>query len=62
MQIELTDRTSVADVLEYLKERFPEMIFPEHAFLVAVNDKVSSMERILKNDDNVTFLPLVGGG
>jgi sulfur carrier protein ThiS len=29
---------------------------------VAVNNKIASMERILENKDNVTFLPFLGGG
>jgi len=44
------------------KRKHPELPFPEDAILVAVNNKVSSMERILKNKDNVTFLPFLGGG
>jgi molybdopterin converting factor small subunit len=36
--------------------------FLDDGVLVAVNNKLSSMERILKNKDNVTFLPFLGGG
>ena len=62
IQIRLSKKTRVADVLAYIKKNHPELPFPEDAILVAVNNKVSSMDRILKNKDNVTFLPFLGGG
>ena len=62
IQIRFPKKTRVADVLAYIKKNHPELPFPEDAILVAVNNKVSSMERILKNEDNVTFLPYLGGG
>ncbi len=62
IHIRFSNKTRVADVLAYIKKHHPELPFPEDAILVAVNNKVSSMERLLKNKDNVTFLPFLGGG
>jgi molybdopterin converting factor small subunit len=62
IQIALSNETRVADLLAYIKERYPELPFPDDDILVAVNNKLSSMERVLKNKDNVTFLPAIGGG
>ena len=62
IQIRFSKKTRGADVLAYIKKHHPELPFPEDAILVAVNNKISSMERILKNKDNVTFLPFLGGG
>ena len=62
IHIQFSKKTRVADVLAYIKKHHPELPFPEDAILVAVNNKVSSMERLLKNKDNVTFLPFLGGG
>jgi molybdopterin converting factor small subunit len=62
IQIRFSKKPRVADVLAYIKKHHPELPFPEDAILVAVNNKISSMERILKNKDNVTFLPFLGGG
>jgi len=62
IQIRFSKKTRVADVLAYIKKHYPELPFPEDAILVAVNNKISSMERILKNKDNITFLPFLGGG
>ena len=62
IRIPLFKETRVLDILAHLKERYPDLPFPEDAILAAVNDKISSMERILENKDNVTFLPFLGGG
>ena len=62
IKIPLAEETRVSDLLDFIKECHPELPFPENAILVAVNNKISSMERILKNKDNVIFLPFVGGG
>lgn len=62
IEIRFSKKIRVADVLAYIKNHHPELPFPEDAVLVAVNNKISSMERVLKNRDNVTFLPFLGGG
>lgn len=62
IEIRFSKKTRVADVLAYIKEHHPELPFPEDVILVAVNNEISSTERILKNRDNVTFLPFLGGG
>ena len=62
IEIPLSKETRVGDLLAYLKECYPKLPFPDDGILVAVNDKPSSMERVLKNKDNVTFLPFLGGG
>jgi len=62
IQVPLSKEIRVADLLAYIKERYPNLPFPDDGILVAVNNKLSSMERVLNNKDNVTFLPPIGGG
>ena len=62
IRVLLSRGARVADVLAYVKKSYPELPWPENALLVTVNDKISSMERILENDDDVVFLPFLGGG
>jgi sulfur carrier protein ThiS len=62
MQIPLSRGTRVVDLLSYIKECLPNLPFPDDGILVAVNNKLSSKERVLKNEDDVTFLPFLGGG
>jgi len=60
--VPLSSGTRVADLFAHIKKCYPTVPFPENGILVAVNDKLSSMERVLENRDNVTFLPFLGGG
>jgi molybdopterin converting factor small subunit len=62
IQVPLSKDTRVVDILSYIRECYPHLPFLDDGVLVAVNNKLSSMERILKNKDNVTFLPFLGGG
>ena len=62
IQVPLLKETRVADLLTYIKECYPSLPFPDDGILVAVNNKLSSMERVLKNNDTVAFLPAIGGG
>ena len=62
IQVSLARETRVVDLLSYIRESYPHLPFLDDGVLVAVNNKLSSMERVLKNKDNVTFLPFLGGG
>ena len=62
IQVPLSRETCVADLLSYIKKCYPDVPFMGDGILVAVNNKVSSLERVLKNKDDVIFLPFLGGG
>ena len=62
IRIPLSKDSRIADLLAHIKASYPELPFPENGLFVVVNNKISSMDRILKNNDNVTFLPFLGGG
>ena len=56
------DRTRVADVFDYVKDRYPERPIQEKGVLVVVNQKVATLEKALQANDRVSFLPHIGGG
>ena len=62
IQIPLFDKTRVSDLLGYVKRCYPDLPLDEDAFLVTVNNEVSSMDQILKGDDHISFIPHLGGG
>jgi len=62
IQVPLSKETRVADLLSYIKECYPKLPFPDDGILVAVNNRLSPMERVLENRDDVIFLPFLGGG
>jgi molybdopterin converting factor small subunit len=62
IQVPLSKGTRVAGLLSYIRECYPHVPFPDGGILVAVNNKLSSLEKVLKDKDDVTFLPFLGGG
>jgi molybdopterin converting factor small subunit len=62
IEVKLSDSLRVTDVLKYLKERFPQLSLDEKFLLATVNQEVATLDRELKANDKVAFLPHIGGG
>ena len=58
----ITGKTSVNDALEYVRQQYPALPLEEGMVLVAVNLEVASLDRILRDKDTISFLPLIAGG
>ena len=53
---------SVSDVLRKIKKWHPHISISESAVIATVNDEIAKMSTVLRADDRVSFLPVVGGG
>jgi molybdopterin converting factor small subunit len=62
LEISLSTGTRVDQVLKTVQERFPKLSLQGEDLLITVNDKVSDMDQTLKERDNVSLLPHIGGG
>jgi len=62
IQIPLTENGRVGDVFVYLMDYYPELLLSENDVVVTVNNKTSNMDQTLNPNDNIIFLPHVGGG
>lgn len=58
----ITGNTKVNDALEYVRQQYPGLPLDEGMVLVIVNLKIASLDRILRDNDTVSFLPIIGGG
>jgi len=58
----ITERTRVADALEYVKQRYPDLPLNKKTVLITVNQERASLETLLKENDIVLFIPFIGGG
>ena len=58
----ITDKTCVADALEYVKERYPDLPLDKKTVLATVNQEKASLETLLRENDIVLFIPHIGGG
>jgi len=58
----ITEKTRVNDALEYVRQQYPALHLEEDTVVVAVNLEIASLDRILRDNDTVSFLPNIAGG
>ena len=58
----ITDKTKVNDALEYVRQQYPDLPLEEGMVLVTVNLEIATLDRILRDEDTISFLPLIAGG
>jgi molybdopterin converting factor small subunit len=58
----INGNTRVHDALEYIRQRYPELALEEGMVLITVNHEVATPDRILRDKDTISFLPLIAGG
>jgi molybdopterin converting factor small subunit len=62
IEMPLSGKNSVRDALNYVKEHYPDLFLEEEMVLVHVNNEISDLDRILKPNDTISFLPVIAGG
>jgi molybdopterin converting factor small subunit len=62
LDMPITDKTKVNDALEYVRQRYPDLPLEEGMVIVTVNHEVATVDRILRDKDTISFLPLIAGG
>lgn len=62
LDMPISEKTRVNDALEYVRHRYPDLHLDEGMSLITVNHEIASLDRILKANDTVSFLPFIGGG
>lgn len=62
VEVELEGETSVREVFNQLKTRFPKLETYEPILLVAINHEYSSFDASVFPGDELSFFPPVSGG
>jgi molybdopterin converting factor small subunit len=62
IQIPVSEKTRVNDLLKYIQESYPDIRINKNAILVTINNEVSNLDQILKDNDHICFIPHIGGG
>ena len=62
LHMPITGKTRVQDALEYVRNEYPGLRLDDGMVLITVNHEVASIDRTLKENDTVSFVPLIGGG
>ena len=62
IRLTISGEMSVRDALERLGQRYPSLPLDRDSLLITVNHEVASLDKRLKPNDVVCFLPHIGGG
>ena len=62
IEMAITGKSRVSDVLEYLRQNYPKLELDEGMVLVTVNQELAPQDQLLKADDTISFLPFISGG
>ena len=62
IQVAVSEKTRVTDVLRVVQKCYPDMPINSDAVLVMINSELSNLEQVLKDNDQICFIPHIGGG
>ena len=62
INIPVTGEMTVKDILEFVKNLYPNLNLDEEMLFVTVNQEKASLDRLLSADDTISFLPHISGG
>jgi molybdopterin converting factor small subunit len=62
ISIPVHEAAIVRDVIKYVRKNYPALSLDEHSVLATVNHELASLDKSLKANDIVCFLPPIGGG
>ncbi|UCH50489.1 MAG: MoaD/ThiS family protein [Chloroflexota bacterium] len=58
----ITGDTMVNDALQYVRQKYPTLPLEDGMVLITVNHEAAPLDRILRDKDTISFLPLIAGG
>jgi len=62
LDMPINGNTRVQNALEYVRQRYPELPLEDGMVITTVNHEIAKPDRILKDKDTISFLPLIAGG
>ena len=58
----ITKNTRVSDALQYVRKQYPSLPLEEGMVLATVNLEAVPLDKTLRDNDTISFLPLIAGG
>ncbi len=62
ISVPIQPQTRVDDILEYIKNQYPVLPLDKNMIMATVNQKAVPLDKVLRANDKVSFLPHIGGG
>ena len=62
IQMPINGKTTVADAIEYIIKKYPNITIDKKSILTAVNHQIVPLMKVLRANDIVSLFPPIGGG
>jgi molybdopterin converting factor small subunit len=62
IEMAIDEKTKVSDVVEFIRHNYPGLPMENGSVHVIVNQEIASLDRILRANDTIAFLPSIHGG
>jgi molybdopterin converting factor small subunit len=62
VEVNISERTRVSDLLSYVQECYPDIPINKDAIHIMINNELSNLEQFLEENDQICFIPHIGGG
>jgi len=56
------ENMKVQDALEYVRKCYPDLPLEDGMTIITVNHEIATPDRILKDKDTISILPMIAGG
>ena len=58
----ITNTTRVTDALAFVRDQYPDLSLDEKMVLITVNHEIATLDRVLRANDSISFVPPISGG
>ena len=62
IEMPIDEKTKVSDVVEFIRHNYPGLPMENGSVHVIVNQEIAPLDRILRANDTIAFLPSIHGG
>ena len=62
IRFSLSSNARVSDLLKHIQSAYPDLQLNQDDIMVSINDQVSTINHSLNPEDEISFLPHIGGG
>ena len=62
LDMPISENTTVRDAIQFIRDKYPALTLDANSILVAINNELVSLDRLLESEDTINILPHIGGG
>ena len=62
VEMPVTGYSTVRDVLDYVNKKYPKLAISTNSMFIVIDHQIVTLDRALRADDTIEFIPAIGGG